>query len=258
MKLFIQNKAKKEMFVAIFQTLKNCSSLVHLSFNKESLFIQGMDKSHVCMFEVQMKKKWFDSYEYHYNHDSILCLDSQIFSSVLNLANDHYSMQIYQEEGQEDDLNIDLIQIEGVSGEFNKYFKIPLTDTDFEFVSYPDIEYEADFSISSKKICEITSQMLLFGTDIEFQCSEEKINLTTNGISGEMSVNIPIDDLKEYSIAEGEELELKYSLTYINKMCLTNKLSPIVDFSIGSKFPMKIHYDLGEDSSMTFHIAPKI
>ena len=258
MKLFLENKAKKEIFIALFQTLKNCSSLIHLIFNQESLFIQGMDKSHVCMFEVKITNSWFDSYDFSSENDVILCLDSQIFSSVLNLANDHYSIQIYQDVEEQDEMHIDLVKIEGVSGEFSKYFKIPLTDSDYEYITYPTIDYDAEFSISSKKICEITNQMLLFGTDIAIQCSEEKINLITNGISGEMSVNIPIDDLKEYSIAEGEVLDLKYSLTYISKMCLTNKLSPVVDFSIGAEFPMRIHYDLGEESSMTFFIAPKI
>ena len=64
MKLFLENKAKKEIFIALFQTLKNCSSLIHLIFNQESLFIQGMDKSHVCMFEVKITNSWFDSYDF--------------------------------------------------------------------------------------------------------------------------------------------------------------------------------------------------
>jgi DNA polymerase III sliding clamp (beta) subunit (PCNA family) len=41
-------------------------------------------------------------------------------------------------------------------------------------------------------------------------------------------------------------------------MCITNKLSLDIDFSLSNDYPMKINYNLGEDSSMTFYIAPKI
>ena len=255
MKLCIREKSKKELFMAIFQTLKNCSSLISMYFKKECLFIQGMDKSHVCMFELCISNSWFSSYEVN-EKETMISLDSQVFFTILNVVNDHYSIQMYQEE--EDYLNIDLLTVEGVTGEFSKLFKIPLTDYDYDLLHLPSIEYDAEFSINSKKITEITNQMLIFGSDIQIQCSEEKIQLITDGITGEMSVTIPIDDLKEYSIAEGEIIDLKYSLTYVSKMCLSSKLSNVVHFFISMDYPMKINYDLGEDSSLTFYVAPKI
>jgi hypothetical protein len=100
--------------------------------------------------------------------------------------------------------------------------------------------------------------MATFGDDIQVKCTEEKIDLITNGITGEMLVTIPIDDLTEYSIVEDEEIDLAYSLTYINKMCLTNKLSSEIQICISKEFPMKIIYDLGGDSNLIFYIAPKV
>jgi proliferating cell nuclear antigen len=255
MKLTIQNKIKKELFIAIFHCLKNCTSIITLIFKKEGLFIQGMDKSHVCMFELFLKKSWFQIYEN--NEEKLLSFDSQTFSAVLNFLNDNYNIEIYHEK-EEIFLNIDLIKIDGCSGDFSKFFKIPLADVDNEILTIPIIDYDAEFSINSKKICEITSQMLLFGTDMEIQCTEEKIQFITNGITGDMSVNIPMDDLKEYSISEGEIIHLKYSLTYVSKMCLSGKLSSNVNFSISCEYPMKIHYELEEESFLNFHIAPKI
>jgi hypothetical protein len=102
------------------------------------------------------------------------------------------------------------------------------------------------------------SQLSNFGNDIIINCSEEDISLSTNGVSGEMTVDIPIDDISSYSIVEGEKITLTYSLAYINKMCITNKLSTDVDFSLSNDMPMKIRYDLGDDSSIMFFIAPKM
>jgi proliferating cell nuclear antigen PCNA len=170
------------------------------------------------------------------------------------VANEIESINIYTVES--DSLNIDVLSPSG--GNFNKYFKIPLLDIDYDLLDIPDTDYNAEFSIGAKKICEIIGQMLVFGTDINVKCSEEKIDLIASGLIGEMKVNIPIEDLTEFSINEGETIDLSYSLTYISKMCLTNKLSDEISFSISEDCPMKIRYDLGGESSLTCYIAPKM
>jgi hypothetical protein len=73
-----------------------------------------------------------------------------------------------------------------------------------------------------------------------------------------MRVNIPVDDMSSYSVVEGEIIDLNYSLLYISKMCITNKLSSDIDFCLSNERPMKIKYDLGDDSSLLFYIAPKL
>ena len=99
--------------------------------------------------------------------------------------------------------------------------------------------------------------MSSFGDDINIKCTDEGIDLISNGVMGEMLVNIPIDDLSEYSINEGDDIDLNYSLVYIHKMCITNKLSNEIQFCISKEFPMKLKYDLGDSSSIEFYIAPK-
>lgn len=254
MKIIISNKHKKELFVALFQTLKNCSTLVNIDFKKDFMHIQGMDKSHVCLFNVNILKVWFD--EYDVEEDNNVCIDSNIFHMIISNKNDGLDIVIRLEG--EDNLNVDLFSAEHSKGEFNKYFKIPLADFSYEELEVPNVEYDAEFSVSSKKICDIVSQMIMFGTDINIKCSEEKIDLITNGLTGEMLVNIPIDDLNEYSIIEGEVVNLNYSLSYIHKMCLTNKLSNEIQISISAEYPMKISYDLGDNSSIVFFMAPKL
>jgi proliferating cell nuclear antigen len=254
MKVTISNKNKKDLFVALFQIIKGCTSVVRVIFKEEKMYIQGMDKSHICLFEVNIQKKWFD--DYTIDQETTVCFDTNIFHLIISSKQESHDINIHSDS--EDNINIDLISQEHTKGEFNKYFKIPLADFDYDEMNIPDVDYDAEFSISSKKICEITSQMLAFGTDLNIKCSEEKIDLVTDGIVGEMLVNIPIDDLNEYSIVEGDVIDLKYSLNYIAKMCLTNKLSSEVIFSISADCPMKINYDLGDDSSIVFYMAPKI
>ena len=87
---------------------------------------------------------------------------------------------------------------------------------------------------------------------------EEKINLNTTGVYGDMLVNIPIDEIVEFSISEDENIDIAFNLKFISKMCITNKLSNIIEFSIRKDYPMKIKYNLGKDNFANFFIAPQV
>jgi proliferating cell nuclear antigen PCNA len=256
MRIVLNDKNKKELFVSLFQVLKNCTNIINVIFKTDKLYIQGMDKSHVCLFECNILDSWFQ--EYTVLNETNVSFDTGIFHMIISSKHDSHDIIIHDENNNSENLKVDLVTQNSIKGEFNKYFKIPYAEYDYEQMNIPDVDYDAEFSISSKQICEIVSQMMIFGSDINIYCSEEKINLITNGIAGEMLVNIPIDDLSEYSIVENETIDLSYSLSYINKMCLTNKLTNEIHFHISSEYPMKLKYDLGNDSSLIFYIAPKI
>jgi proliferating cell nuclear antigen PCNA len=252
MKIVINDSYQKSNIVALFHLLKSCTSCVCTMFKHDHLHIQGMDKSHVCLFDIKIYKKWFSEYDCK---DETICFDTHTFYNIINSAGETHSIGL-SSTNDGDNLDIDLITSQG--GLFNKHFRIPLIDMEYDVLEIPETEYDAEFSIHSKKICDIVSQMTSFGSDLNIKCSEESFELIANGIIGEMSVKIPIDDLTAFSINEGEVINLKYSLSYINKMCLTNKLSTEIDFFISRDCPMKIKYDLGEESSFAFYIAPKI
>lgn len=125
-----------------------------------------MDKSHVCLFDVNIKQKWFDEYIVE---ETTVSFDSSIFHLIISTKQESHDMIIHKTD--EDSLNVDLVSKEHAKGEFNKYFKISLTDYEYEEMNVPEVDYDAEFSISSKKICEIVSQMMIFGTNINIKCN---------------------------------------------------------------------------------------
>jgi proliferating cell nuclear antigen PCNA len=223
-----------------------------------------MDKSHVCLFDAKINSTWFGSFEIKKNIN--LSFDSNVFYSIISSKSDSQDLIITMDDDNEDTLHINFIPQEKESKKgdskghdcFKKFFKMPLTEYDYDEMAIPSVEYDAEFSLSSKQISDMFSQLSNFGNDIIIKCSEEEISLTTNGVTGEMRVDIPIDDLSGYSIIEGEEIILTYSLSYINKMCITNKLSNDIEFSLSNNCPMKISYDLGDNSLLQFFMAPKM
>jgi proliferating cell nuclear antigen len=266
MKLTIQEKTKIDILVALFQLLKSCSSSIKLDFSQEQLYIQGMDKSHVCLFHIQINSSWFSSYqceESETNDVESIMVDSTSLHTILSRAQDNNTLVINYDQNNEDVMDIELLVTStdnnnNQKGDYNRYFQISLIDLEQTSLSIPEIEYDAEFSMSSKQLHDLTGQLILFGDILNILCNEEGIDLNTSGDHGKMKVSIPMDDLNEFSICEGEQLDLSYSLTYIHKMCLTTKLSKNVEIGIREDYPIRIKYDLGDDSYVVFFIAPKI
>lgn len=255
--LSISDKVKKDIFISLFQLLKSCSSVITICFNNDNMYIQGMDKAHVCLFDVKIFSDWFEQYTVNEVDNKNICITTQFLHNILSMTQEQHTICIHYDEDPEA-LEIDLLTDKNVKGEFNKFFKLPLADIDNEPLGIPSVDYDAEFSINSKKMNEIVSQLSIFGEIMNLKCSEEKIEIISKGVGGEMMVNIPIDDLSEFSISEGDIIDISYSLTYIHKMCITTKLSSDIEFSISGQLPLRIKYDLGNNSSVMFFIAPKI
>ncbi len=253
MNITISDKKKKDLFVSIFQLLKGSSTHINVSFSSENMYIQGMDKSHICLFDLNLKKEWFANYVV--NEPIELAFDLNIFCSIISTRKDDQHLVIKKVD--DDSLIIELINGDKKSY-FSNFFTMSLIDYEYDKMNIPETDYDVELSLPSKKVTELFSQLKCFSDDLNIKCSEQFVDFKSKGIEAEMRVNVPIDDLLSYSIVEGEEFNFNYSLIYINQMCITNKLSSDIDFYLSIQSPMKIKYDLGDDSSLLFYIAPKL
>ena len=122
MKIQISDKKKKDIFVSLFQTLKNCSSLISTKINSEFLHIQGMDKSHVCLFDAKINSTWFSVFEL--NKEINLSFDSGVFYSIISTKSDLQDLIITMDDDNEDTMHIHFIPQEKESKkvDFKKFF----------------------------------------------------------------------------------------------------------------------------------------
>ena len=261
MRLCIESKEKIIFFISLFQQLRLFTKTLCIFFKDDYVYIQGMDSSHVCLYESKLMADWFYCYEKKESDHGMICLDPTILSNVLSMTEDGFSVEFFY-EGEPDTLDIHICKRENfIVGEkkceYDKHFGLPLIEYECEVMNIPESDYDAQFTLPSKKICELTSQLSVFGDELKLQCSEKEIVLGTSGDLGSMKVNIRIDDLSEYSINENEEYEMSFSLLYVHKYCLTSKLTTEVQFSLTDNNPLRIRYDWGENYMM-FFIAPKM
>ena len=104
MKIQINDKKKKDLFVSLFHILKSCSSTINLSLTSTNMHIQGMDKSHICLFNVILSSQWFD--EYKLNNDAKISFSSSIFYSIISTKADNQNLHIFMTNETDDQLEI--------------------------------------------------------------------------------------------------------------------------------------------------------
>lgn len=260
MRLTIENKSTQEIFVAIFQVLKNWSTCINICFDKDRLYIQSIDKSHVCLAYIDIKSNWFTNYECI--KPTKVTVDAQYFAVLMNYALKHDSIEIkFDNEIEPDKIYINFLNNKDIAnkkGSYDHFFELKLIDLDEDGLEIPEVEYSVEFEIDTKKFIEVISELYTIGQNLNIVCNEDKVELNSNGDSAKLKVNIPINDLNEYAINEGEELNISFSLNHIYKMCCSLKIAPTIELSLSSEYPLSLKYKLGEDSKVVFFIAPKI
>ena len=86
MLLTITEKTKKDIFISLFHLLKAASSSITIIFLEDHAYIQGMDSSHVCLFDARIYNVWFDKYEIQDDDLKNVCLNSQILYNILSMS----------------------------------------------------------------------------------------------------------------------------------------------------------------------------
>jgi proliferating cell nuclear antigen PCNA len=251
MKIEIESIAKLNTFISIFHQLKNSSSSATMIFNPDHVHIQGMDKSHVCLYDVKLTASWFLLYDAGGSESNYITVNTNIFHMIISTVKDGEKLVLQVEDKDSEHINIEVI------GGCNNYFQVCLLDIEPELYTIPETEYDVELRLGSKKMHDITSRMLYFGDTMNISCNSDQITLKTTGVEGSMSSHIQPDDSEQFAIQENINVSLSYSLNYLHKICLTTKLSEYIDFSISETSPMKIGYDLGDNSVFFFYLAPK-
>jgi len=259
MEIIIREPTKVDAFTMSFQHIKNFSEHINIFLSNDKFYVQSMDNSRISIFEIHLSSDWFDGYTCE--ESKVIGIHSHIFFKVLNTCEKSQSIRIYLETMESDHMFIDFTSDSVDSGSFDKHFEIPLIDIEDTLLEIPDIEYAAEFSITSAHFASIVGQLKMFGDTINIECSEEKIQLySTSNEVGKMMVDIPIDDIHSFAIQEGDSLSLAYSSNLMNNICLYNKISKNMEVFLSNNFPIKILYGLDSmgDAKLVFYLAPKI
>jgi len=255
MEITITNPVKSDTFTSIFQNMKTFTDHISILCKASGIYIQTMDNARVSIVELSLPASWFDKYTH--TVDVSIGISSNILYKILNTRMVSQIIQIVYENEDKDTLSVHFTSED--KNTFDKHFEVPLIDLEVEYMIIPPIDYVAEFTVPSGVFSGLINQLKMFGDSMDITCSEEKIVLFSNSPdSGKMSVEMNIDDLTSFSINEGEQLNLSFSLNFLHNICSFNKLSKEMEIKLANDYPLAIVYDLGMEGFMKFYLAPKI
>ena len=276
MNIVINNAIKADIFVSLFQHISKFTENVNLMFETDRFYMQSMNTAHVVILEICLPKEWFDIYEIE-DGSLKIGINTALFYKVLKKREKTQQINICYQNATNDKLQFffttnstipstnstidDSTSNKKKDEVFDKDFEIPLVDVEEEILSIPDMEYQAELSLSTDKFANLISQLKDFGETLEIQCSEDKITLSAHSCeNGKMITRILIEDLTEFSIEENENIQMEFALRYLYDICLYQKLSKLVELKISKDFPIRIMYPLGveKDATFLFYLAPKM
>jgi len=268
--LAVSEPSKARAFSAIFQNMKNFCDHVNIVFEKERAYAQGMDNSHISIFELFIPASWFDSYNHPDDDNIVVGINVGLFYKILNTRDEGQEIFIKYDQKKQDKLYLHFItSTPGTKTLFDKHFELPLIEIETEMMSIPDVEYAAEFSLSASNFAGIVGQLKQFGADMLIKCNEQEIRLTAKSTdTGNMSVVVPIDDLSLFAINEGETLNLSFSLSHLYNICSFHKVSESVNLKISDNYPLKATYllekvgdeeeDMSGKARIVVFLAPRI
>lgn len=258
MKIVIKDTQKAIKFSTIIQHLKNITDKVSFYFRTTGLYIQCMDDAHCCLFECSISSAWFDEYTFVDGTDlATVGLFMPLFYKVINIRHESQKLELELRDDFPDHILIHFVNSEE-GGKFDKHFQLALSYIDYEPMAPIPIETIVDLTMEGKTLCDLVNQLMIFNDVVTLSFKEDMIYLISISGDGSMKVEIKMDDVKEYAIAENTTLNQSYSLKYIQLMCQFNKISSDIAMGFSKAMPMTMKYDLGEESHVMFHLAPKL
>jgi len=247
MKFSIHSKTTAKRFTNVFTNLCSLTDTAVLHFNEDGLYVQGMDTSHVSLYEARFHSSWFSTYTLEDDDIRQIAISLEHFKKVLSTRGDDQLIYIEYSGGSPDTLTIIFRSMAKDSKDFPREYEMMLMDVDTETLAIPDEERSVQFYVDAKTFSLLIKQMNMFNDSVTIKCNEEEIWFISKGTEGSMRVNLFDNDrdyIDEYMIDEGYRLKMTFALSYFDHFCAFQKVASRVRLSFTNDFPVEMFYSL--------------
>lgn len=248
----IKDKVKRTLFTQMIQSISMFSNEISFQFELDKLYIQGMDHSHILLFEIDLQKKWFD----HYTINKPVCVNISLksLSKILNMKwDDHIILLDYKYDAE------DVILIMKSDTTFTSQFTLPLFDIDNEIMTIPEIKYQCSLQLNSLEMKKITNQLLYFSDIVKIIINKNIVKFESASEDlGKNKIKIPKQLCDIFTLEDDIPFESHFNLKYLQK-CLSLNFTEKVNFYLMDSNPLQIKFTLDDNTSnIRFFLAPNI
>jgi len=245
MKLQINEIQKAFEWIELFKFIKQLNQHVTFMCKKDQLYIQLMDDSHICLIDITIPSTWFTLYE----------TENQTFSVMTSILVKIFGMYTA-------DTIIELIagdeklEINFKNKKENKYFQLNMMDIEKDILSPAMPNTKLDFVMKTKIFDKYMNELAIFGDEAIICCKEDRLYLKAKGDEGSISIEVEGDNLEEFSVVEGYEVETRYCLKYLQYISKLHIIYPNVHLFLDDSSPIVITFD-NSTITIKYYLAPK-
>jgi len=255
MLLFEINNGKKcDIFNVCFKNLKVFTETININVTKDEFHLQGMDSSHVCLYEFIFKKEWFD--EWGVEKEMFFGLNTESIEKILKTYATGQSIRLLIEDNEVvEKVFFELLKTENNEKSPEKFFSTYTLNTDQDLMEIPPGDYGVELTYKSKEFKSFIDQLASFGEVLNFVCLDKKLSMIASSIQDSCKFELNEDDLEEIK-QNIEEMNISYSIKYITDVCKFSQLADTITLKLSEEVPVLLQYNIDENITADFHLAP--
>lgn len=256
----IHNDERVTKFISIIKTFKTFNDYITFRFEEDKLYVQGMDNSHICLYELQISKEWFHDYQQNDGSLIISCVSNTI-NKIMGLCKTSQKIMIGCHDENGDKIEI---KISDYNNENEKYFEIPCINIDSDNLQPHDITYDVNIIMNSKELHTLISELSCFGDEIFIVANDNKIKFKAESTDGSMSQTKNVDEFVSYELNSSDCVYCKFQTNYLQHMLSVHKAFDNVSFNFQNDVPLCMFFSeksIEDDNiilSLKFYLAPKL
>jgi proliferating cell nuclear antigen len=256
MLLFEINDGKKcDKFNICFKNLKVFTEIINVNVTKEEFHLQGMDSSHICLYEFIFKKEWFD--KWGVEKDMFFGLNTESIEKILKTYVPGQSIRLLVDDDNVDKVFFELLKTNNNEKSPEKFLSTFTLNTDQDLMEIPPAEYGVELTYNSKEFKSFIDQLSSFGEVLNFVCLDKKLSMIASSIQDSCKFELNEDDLEEIK-KNTKEMNISYSIKYITDVCKFNQLANTITLKLSDEIPLLLQYNIDENIKADFHLAPYV
>jgi hypothetical protein len=138
----------------------------------------------------------------------------------------------------------------------HKFFELNMMDIEKDVLSPAMPDTKLDFVMKTKTFDKYINELAIFGDEAILCCKDDKLYLKAKGDEGSISIEIEGDNLEEFSVVEGYEVETRYCLKYFQYISKLHIVYPNVHIFVDDSSPIVITFD-NSTITIKYYLAPK-
>ena len=159
MLLKINSIKRAEEFSHLVMNMHRFTDSIIINFLDKGFYVQGMEQSQICLFEVNLSNGYFDIYEKTRGDAPTIGLKTTILQKIFNSRDSDQTVEM-KYDGDPDKIQISFESVKD-SKSIPKFFELPLIDVEQTNLSIPYKEYTAEVNVETKTFSSIVSLSLI-------------------------------------------------------------------------------------------------